>query len=188
MSTSRMRSLCSSHAFSSIKPYIKYAGRSLILSHHSSAAGKALYSLISSCFALTGCERISSILSVPYFWIRSSLSCLGQCSKTWRTVCACHPQGHNAVVSGTWTSASQALRPMISVRIRKSAVASAFVRLASKVHILVSTMSSLAILDHQPSFQSIWPLRCVIPSQVLPFRRFTELTDYACSRGLTGIC
>jgi hypothetical protein len=44
----RIRSLCSSHAFSSIKLYIKYTGRSLILSYHSSAAGKALYSLISS--------------------------------------------------------------------------------------------------------------------------------------------
>jgi hypothetical protein len=120
----------------------------LSLSYYSSAAGKALYSSISSsaipaatlnwsnmpvrmnqraaCFALAGRERMSSILSVPHAWIKPILSYLGHRNRTWRTVCACHPQGQVGVISGTWTAASQAFRPITSVRIRNSAVASAF--------------------------------------------------------------
>ena len=45
-----------------------------------------------------------------------------------RTVCACHSQGHRGSIPGTPTMESHAFSPSTSVRSRKSAVASAFVR------------------------------------------------------------
>ena len=102
---------------------------------------------------------------------------MGHLNRICRTVIApsSHAQ-HLLYTPGTFLSNKKSENPIFPVR-----------SCITKVYILVSTMSSLAILDHQPSFQSIWPLGCVIPSQVLPSRRFAELTDYAYSRSLISI-
>ena len=72
--------------------------------------------------AQSGRIRICSSLSVPQRCIRSSLLCRGHCSITCCTVCTSHPHGHAGVTSGTYTDASQAFRPMTSVRNRKRAI------------------------------------------------------------------
>jgi hypothetical protein len=86
-----------------------------------------------ACFAHSGRFRILLILSVPYLVIRLALLCLGQCKRMYYTVCTRHPHGHAGSTLGTWTAASHVLRLITSVRIRKSAVASAFNRSAYSV-------------------------------------------------------
>src|SRR5271170_8125520 len=78
--------------------------------------------------AQSGRIRICSSLSVPQRCIRSVLLYRGHCSITCCTVCVSHPHGHSGVTSGTWIDASQAFKPITSVRRRKRAVAWAFDR------------------------------------------------------------
>jgi hypothetical protein len=54
---------------------------------------------------------------------REDLSCCGQCRMVCFTVCAGNPQGHWGIIPGTFTLASQALRPITSVLSRYRAVA-----------------------------------------------------------------
>jgi hypothetical protein len=89
-------------------------------------------------WAHSGRISISSQFSVLQARTRPTLSCLGQCNRTCRTVCACQPHGQCGVISGTWTDASQAFRPITSVRIRKRAVASAFERPAYSLRVSCS--------------------------------------------------
>lgn len=79
------------------------------------------------CFTHVGFDNISSILSVLHLSRSSDLLYCGQCSRICRTVCERQPHGHSGDFPGTWMAASHAFKPIISVRIRNSAVASAFV-------------------------------------------------------------
>jgi hypothetical protein len=82
--------------------------------------------------ALATRVRMDRRSSEPVALIRSALCCpyFGQCNKIWRTVCVRQPQSQLGRTSGTCIEASQAFRPITSVRRSISAVAWCFSRLS----------------------------------------------------------